>query len=59
VRDLAIHHPRAVICRYVTISAGIISAIPDHNDTPEMFIQKAMHELRGCTANQLLLAAAS
>ena len=59
VRDLAIHHPRAVISRYVTISAGIISAIPDKNDTPEQFIAKATQELRGCHANQLMLAVAS
>jgi len=32
VRDLAIHHPRSSVSRYVTVSAGIASAIP----TPEL-----------------------
>ncbi|MGE0189960.1 MAG: diguanylate cyclase [Steroidobacteraceae bacterium] len=57
VRDLAIHHPRAVGSRYLTISAGIVCAVPGVTDSVEEFISMAAHELRACNANQLILAA--
>lgn len=46
VRDLAIHHPRAVGTRYVTVSFGIVSAIPDQQDNASQFIVRALHALR-------------
>ena len=57
VRDLAIHHPRAAGSRYVTISAGIISRIPDKQESVEQFIAHATHELSTCGVNQLMQAA--
>ena len=46
VRDLAIHHPRAAVTRYVTISHGITSATPEHHDNASQFIVRALHALR-------------
>ena len=31
VRDLAIHHPRSAVSRYVTASAGVVSLVPPHD----------------------------
>jgi diguanylate cyclase (GGDEF)-like protein/PAS domain S-box-containing protein len=45
VRDLAIHHPRAV-SRYVTVSFGIMSAVPEHQDSASQFIVRALHAVR-------------
>jgi len=45
VRDLAIHHPRAA-SRYVTVSFGIVSAIPDTKDNASQFIVRALHSMR-------------
>ena len=45
VRDLAIHHPRAV-SRYVTVSYGLVCAVPDANDNASQFIVRALHSLR-------------
>lgn len=46
VRDLAIHHPRAVASRYVTVSCGVISAIPEQHDNAAQLIVRVMHALR-------------
>lgn len=46
VRDLAIHHPRAAVSRYVTVSFGVISAVPDQQDSASQFIVRALHALR-------------
>ena len=46
VRDLAIHHPRATNTRYVTVSFGIVSAVPDQKDTAAQFIVRALNALR-------------
>jgi diguanylate cyclase (GGDEF)-like protein len=45
VRDLAIHHPRAT-SRYVTVSFGIMSAVPEHQDSASQFIVRALHAVR-------------
>ncbi|MGC3980777.1 MAG: diguanylate cyclase [Steroidobacteraceae bacterium] len=45
VRDLAIHHPRAAL-RYVTVSFGVISAVPEPRDTASQFIVRVLHALR-------------
>ena len=46
VRDLAIHHPRAAVSRYVTVSFGTMSAIPEQQDNASQFIVRALHALR-------------
>jgi diguanylate cyclase (GGDEF)-like protein/PAS domain S-box-containing protein len=46
VRDLAIHHPRAAASRYVTVSLGVVSAIPDPKDNASQFIVRALQSMR-------------
>jgi diguanylate cyclase (GGDEF)-like protein/PAS domain S-box-containing protein len=46
VRDLAIHHPRSSVSRYVTVSAGIASIVPGPNDNKDNFIAQALAALR-------------
>lgn len=45
VRDLAIHHPRSCISRYMTISAGVVSLVPPHGATPEKIYAGARRAL--------------
>ncbi len=58
VRDLAIHHPRATLARYVTVSFGIVSAVPDQKDTASQFIVRALHALRTEQGGNMLKKAA-
>ncbi len=46
VRDLAIHHPRSTISRYVTASAGVVSLVPPHDTPPERIYEAALKALR-------------
>jgi diguanylate cyclase (GGDEF)-like protein len=46
IRDLAIHHPRSSISRYVTVSAGVASAIPGPDDNKDHLIGAALSALR-------------
>ena len=46
VRDLAIHHPRSNVSRYVTASAGVISLVPPHDTAPERIYELAATALR-------------
>jgi diguanylate cyclase (GGDEF)-like protein/PAS domain S-box-containing protein len=46
VRDLAIHHPRSSVSRYVTSSAGVISLVPPHDAAPEKVYELAAQALR-------------
>jgi diguanylate cyclase (GGDEF)-like protein/PAS domain S-box-containing protein len=46
VRDLAIHHPRSVVSRYVTASAGVVSLVPPHDAAPEKIYEMALAALR-------------
>ena len=46
VRDLAIHHPRSSVSRYVTASAGVISLVPPHDAAPEKVYELAAQALR-------------
>jgi two-component system cell cycle response regulator len=46
VRDLAIHHPRSIVSRYVTASAGVISMVPPHDAAPERMYELALKALR-------------
>jgi diguanylate cyclase (GGDEF)-like protein/PAS domain S-box-containing protein len=51
VRDLAIHHPRSAASRFVTISAGVVAAVPPRGATPEQFIARGLIAL-GQARNQ-------
>ncbi|HEY0943018.1 MAG TPA: diguanylate cyclase [Steroidobacter sp.] len=46
VRDLAIHHPRSIVSRYVTASAGVVSLVPPHDAAPERIYEQALKALR-------------
>lgn len=46
VRDLAIHHPRSPISRYVTVSAGVVSLVPSHETTPQEVFDNALRALK-------------
>lgn len=46
VRDLAIHHPRSSVSRYVTASAGVVSMVPPHDAAPERVYEMALKALR-------------
>lgn len=46
VRDLAIHHPRSVVSRYVTASAGVVSLVPPHDAAPERIYELALKALQ-------------
>lgn len=45
VRDLAIHHPRSSNSRFVTVSAGVVSEVPQRTATAEQFIARALQAL--------------
>ncbi|MBB6091811.1 diguanylate cyclase (GGDEF)-like protein/PAS domain S-box-containing protein [Povalibacter uvarum] len=46
VRDLAIHHPRSSVSRYVTASAGVVSLVPPHDAPPNKIYQAAIKALK-------------
>lgn len=46
VRDLAIHHPRSNVSRYITASAGVVSMVPPHDAAPERIYEVALKALR-------------
>jgi diguanylate cyclase (GGDEF)-like protein/PAS domain S-box-containing protein len=46
VRDLRIHHPRSAVLRYISISVGVCSAIPEAADSPASLLQKAQLQLQ-------------
>jgi diguanylate cyclase (GGDEF)-like protein/PAS domain S-box-containing protein len=46
VRDLAIHHPRSTISRYVTATAGVVSLVPAHDFAPERVYESALRALK-------------
>ncbi|HVF16775.1 MAG TPA: diguanylate cyclase [Steroidobacteraceae bacterium] len=46
VRDLAIHHPRSSVLRYVTASAGVVSMVPPHDVPPERIYEAALKALK-------------
>lgn len=46
VRDLAVHHPRSIVSRYVTTSAGVISLVPSHDVTIERVYEAAVKALK-------------
>ncbi len=46
VRDLAIHHPRSNVSRYVTASAGVVSLVPSHDAPPSRIYEAALRALQ-------------
>lgn len=46
IRDLAIHHPRSTVSRYVTASAGVVSLVPSHDTTPQKLYDAALRALK-------------
>jgi len=46
IRDLAIHHPRSSVSRFVTASAGVASIVPAHEVPPERMYEGALVALR-------------
>jgi PAS domain S-box-containing protein/diguanylate cyclase (GGDEF)-like protein len=46
VRDLAIHHPRSSVSRFVTASAGVVSLVPPHDATPTRAYESALRALK-------------
>ncbi len=46
VRDLAIHHPRSSVSRYVTVSAGVASMIPGVDANKDTLIVATLGALR-------------
>jgi two-component system cell cycle response regulator len=46
IRDLAVHHPRSHISRYVTASAGVVSLVPPHNSSPQRVYDAALKALQ-------------
>jgi diguanylate cyclase (GGDEF)-like protein/PAS domain S-box-containing protein len=44
VRKLAIHHPRS-LARFVTVSFGVVSAVPERADSPEALMELAVQQL--------------
>jgi diguanylate cyclase (GGDEF)-like protein/PAS domain S-box-containing protein len=45
VRDLAIHHPRSPVSRFVTASAGVVSLVPAYGAMPEHVFESAAQAL--------------
>jgi diguanylate cyclase (GGDEF)-like protein/PAS domain S-box-containing protein len=46
IRDLAIHHPRSTVSRYLTASAGVATTVPAHAASPESLLAAALDSLR-------------
>ena len=46
VRDLAIHHPRSPVSRFVTASAGVVSLVPPHDASPTRAYESALRALK-------------
>jgi diguanylate cyclase (GGDEF)-like protein/PAS domain S-box-containing protein len=57
VRDLAIHHPRSSVSRYVTASAGVVSLVPPHDASPTRIYEaalKALHDAKELGKNRVV-----
>jgi diguanylate cyclase (GGDEF)-like protein/PAS domain S-box-containing protein len=46
VRDLAVHHSRSIVSRYVTASAGVVSLVPPHDADPSRAYEAALKALK-------------
>jgi diguanylate cyclase (GGDEF)-like protein/PAS domain S-box-containing protein len=45
VRELRIHHPRSTVLRYVSISVGVVAAVPEAGDNPADLLQSSRRQL--------------
>jgi diguanylate cyclase (GGDEF)-like protein/PAS domain S-box-containing protein len=45
VHELAIHHPRSPVARFVTMTAGVVTIVPARDDAPERLLQAAQDTL--------------
>jgi diguanylate cyclase (GGDEF)-like protein/PAS domain S-box-containing protein len=57
VRDLAIHHPRSGVSRYVTASVGVVSLVPVHGSMPTLAYDaalKALHDAKELGRNRVV-----
>lgn len=45
VRELAIHHPRSLTGRYMTVTTGLASEVPPWGETDNVLLQKAEAEI--------------
>jgi len=50
VRDLAVHHPRSAVSRFVTASAGVVSLVPAHGQDHEQLYEAAVQALNNAKA---------
>lgn len=46
VRELAVHHPRSAVSRFVTASAGVVSCVPARNEGHERLYEAVLAALR-------------
>jgi two-component system cell cycle response regulator len=46
VRELRIHHPRSAVLRYVSVSVGVCTAVPDAGDSPSSLLEKSQQQLQ-------------
>jgi diguanylate cyclase (GGDEF)-like protein/PAS domain S-box-containing protein len=46
VRELRIHHPRSAVLRYVSVSVGVCTAVPDADDSPSSLLEKSQQQLQ-------------
>jgi two-component system cell cycle response regulator len=46
VRELRIHHPRSAVLRYVSVSVGVCTAVPDAADSPSSLLEKSQQQLQ-------------
>lgn len=57
VRDLAIHHPRSNVSRYITVSAGVVSIVPPHDVAPTRIYDcaaRALKDAKGLGRNRVV-----
>jgi diguanylate cyclase (GGDEF)-like protein len=46
VRELRIHHPRSAVLRYISVSVGVCTAVPQGEESCESLLQKAQAQLQ-------------
>jgi len=56
VRGLAVHHPRSLLARFVTVSYGVTSAMPDWQQPSVALIDAARYALAPVVSGSVLSA---
>ena len=46
VRELRIHHPRSAILRYISVSVGVSTVVPEATDSPASLLEKSQLQLQ-------------